>query len=159
MEIILIAAVDKNLAIGKDGKIPWEVKEDLKFFRENTEDSAIIMGRATFDSIGRPLPKRKNIVMTRTFKGREGVIEVNSSKDALEQAKSYSEKIHIIGGEYIYKEFLPLATKLLITEIDIEVVSPDAFFPEWDINQWKEISRKQSSENGLNFSFVEYQRN
>ena len=158
MEIILIAAVDKNLAIGKDGKIPWEVKEDLKFFRENTEDSAIIMGRATFDSIGRPLPKRKNIVMTRTFKGREGVIEVNSSKDALEQAKSYSETINIIGGEYIYKEFLPLATKLLITEIDIEVISPDAFFPEWDKNQWKEISRKQSSENGLNFSFVEYQR-
>ena len=158
MEIILIAAVDKNLAIGKDGKIPWEIKEDLKFFRENTEDSAIIMGRATFDSIGRPLPKRKNIVMTRTFKGREGVIEVNSSKDALEQAKSYSEKINIIGGEYIYKEFLPLATKLLITEIDIEVISPDAFFPKWDINQWKEISRKQSSENGLNFSFVEYQR-
>ena len=158
MEIILIAAVDKNLAIGKDGKIPWEIKEDLKFFRENTEDTAIIMGRATFDSIGRPLPKRKNIVMTRTFKGREGVIEVNSSKDALEQAKSYSEKINIIGGEYIYKEFLPLATKLLITEIDIEVISPDAFFPKWDINQWKEISRKQSSENGLNFSFVEYQR-
>ena len=158
MEIILIAAVDKNLAIGKDGKIPWEIKEDLKFFRENTEDSAIIMGRATFDSIGRPLPKRKNIVMTRTFKGREGVIEVNSSKDALEQAKSYSEKINIIGGEYIYKEFLPLATKLLITEIDIEVISPDTFFPKWDINQWKEISRKQSSENGLNFSFVEYQR-
>ena len=158
MEIILIAAVDKNLAIGKDGKIPWEIKEDLKFFRENTENTAIIMGRATFDSIGRPLPKRKNIVMTKTFKGREGVIEVNSSKDALEQAKSYSEKINIIGGEYIYKEFLPLATKLLITEIDIEVISPDAFFPEWDMSQWKEISRKQSFENGLNFSFVEYQR-
>ena len=158
MEIILIAAIDKNLAIGKDGKIPWEIKEDLKFFRENTEDTAIIMGRATYDSIGRPLPNRRNIVMTRTFKEREGIIEVNSSKDALEQAKSYSEKINIIGGEYIYKEFLPLATKLLITEIDIEVISPDAFFPEWDINQWKEISRKQSSENGLNFSFVEYQR-
>ena len=159
MEIILIAAVDKNLAIGKDGKIPWEIKEDLKFFRENTENTAIIMGRATFDSIGRPLPKRKNIVMTRTCKEREGIIEVNSSEDALEQAKSYSENINIIGGEYIYKEFLPLATKLLITEIDIEVISPDAFFPKWDINQWKEISRKQSSENGLNFSFVEYQRN
>ena len=116
------------------------------------------MGRATYDSIGRPLPKRKNIVMTRTFKEREGIIEVNSSKDALKHAKSYSEKINIIGGEYIYKEFLPLATKLLITEIDIEVISPDAFFPEWDTNQWKEISRKRSSENGLNFSFVEYQR-
>ena len=158
MEIILIAAVDKNLAIGKDGKIPWEIKEDLKFFREKTEDTAIIMGRATYDSIGRPLPKRKNIVMTRTFKKREGIIEVNTSKDALMHAKSYSEEINIIGGEYIYKEFLPLATKLLITEIDIEVISPDAFFPEWDASQWKEISRKQRSENGLNFSFVEYQR-
>ena len=158
MEIVLIAAVDKNLAIGKDGKIPWEIKEDLKFFRENTENTAIIMGRATYDSIGRPLPKRKNIVMTRTFKEREGIIEVNSSKDALEHAISYSEKINIIGGEYIYKEFLPLATKLLITEIDIEVISPDAFFPEWDTNRWKEISRKQSSENGLYFSFVEYQK-
>ena len=158
MEIVLIAAVDKNLAIGKDGKIPWEIKEDLKFFRENTENTAIIMGRATYDSIGRPLPKRKNIVMTRTFKEREGIIEVNSSKDALKHAKSYSEKINIIGGEYIYKEFLPLATKLLITEIDIEVISPDAFFPEWDTNQWKEISRKKSSENGLDFSFVEYQK-
>ena len=73
MEIVLIAAVDKNLAIGKDGKIPWEIKEDLKFFREKTEDTAIIMGRATYDSIGRPLPKRKNIVMTRTFKEREGI--------------------------------------------------------------------------------------
>ena len=123
MEIILIAAVDKNLAIGKDGKIPWEIKEDLKFFREKTEDTAIIMGRATYDSIGRPLPKRKNIVMTRTFKKREGIIEVNSSKDALKHAKSYSKKINIIGGEYFYKEFLPLATKLLITEIDIEAVS------------------------------------
>ena len=158
MEIVLIAAVDKNLAIGKDGKIPWEIKEDLKFFRENTENTAIIMGRATYDSIGRPLPKRKNIVMTRTFKNREGIVEVNSSKDALNHAKSYSEKINIIGGEYIYKEFLPLATKLLITEIDIEVIAPDAFFPEWDTSQWKEISRKRSSENGLNFSFVEYQR-
>ena len=131
MEIVLIAAVDKNLAIGKDGKIPWEIKEDLKFFRENTENTAIIMGRATYDSIGRPLPKRKNIVMTRTFKEREGVIEVNSSKDALKQAKSYSEKINIIGGEYIYKEFLPMATKLLITEINITVKGADTFFPSW----------------------------
>ena len=75
-----------------------------------------------------------------------------------ESDKFYVEKINIIGGEYIYKEFLPLATKLLITEIDIEVISPDAFFPEWDRSQWKEISRKRSSENRLNFSFVEYQR-
>ena len=156
MEIVLIAAVDINLAIGKEGKIPWDIKEDLKFFRQNTENTAIVMGRATYDSIGRPLPKRKNIVMTRSIQGRDGVVEVSSSQEAINEATSYSDKVNIIGGEYIYKEFLPLATKLLITEIELEVDSADAFFPKWDSNIWKEISRQKSSENGINFSFVEY---
>jgi dihydrofolate reductase len=156
MEIVLIAAVDINLAIGKEGKIPWDIKEDLKFFRQNTENTAIVMGRATYDSIGRPLPNRKNIVMTRSIQGRDGVVEVISSQEAINEARSYSEKVNIIGGEYIYKEFLPLATKLLITEIELEVDSADAFFPKWDSNIWKEISRQKSSENGINFSFVEY---
>jgi len=156
MEIVLIAAVDINLAIGKEGKIPWDIKEDLKFFRQNTENTAIVMGRATYDSIGRPLPNRKNIVMTRSIQGRDGVVEVSSSQEAINEARSYSEKVNIIGGEYIYKEFLPLATKLLITEIELEVDSADAFFPKWDFKIWKEISRQKSSENGINFSFVEY---
>ena len=91
MEIILIAAVDRNLAIGKNGKIPWDIKEDLKFFREKTQNSAIIMGRATFDSIGRPLPKRKNIVMTRSPQNREGVVEVTSSEEAINEAKTFSK--------------------------------------------------------------------
>ena len=156
MEIILIAAVDINLAIGKDGQIPWNIKEDLKFFKKNTENTAIIMGRATYDSIGRPLPNRKNIVMTRSIEGREGVVEVNSSEEAIREARSYSEKVNIIGGEYIYKEFLPVATKLLITEIELEVDSADTYFPAWDKNIWKEISRQTGSENGVNFSFVEY---
>ena len=129
MEIILIAAVDKNLAIGKDGQIPWRISEDLRFFKEKTEGTAIIMGRATFDSIGSPLPNRKNIVMTRTPKNREGVIEVNSVDEALAEAREFSDKINIIGGEYIYKEFLNSATRLLITEVNLEVNAPDAFFP------------------------------
>ena len=158
MEIILIAAVDKNLAIGKNGQIPWKIKEDLKFFKEKTEGTSIIMGRSTFDSIGRPLPNRKNIVMTRSPRNRKGVIEVGSREEALKKASQFSKDVNVIGGEYIYKEFLPLATKLLITEIDIEVISPDAFFPKWDKKQWREVSRKHSSENGLNYSFVEYLR-
>ena len=156
MEIILIAAVDKNLAIGKDGQIPWRISEDLRFFKEKTEGTAIIMGRATFDSIGRPLPNRKNIVMTRTPKDREGVIEVKSADEALTEARKFSDRINVIGGEYIYKQFLNSATKLLITEIDIEVVAPDAFFPKWDSSQWKELSRRESSEENIDFSFVEY---
>ncbi|MDC0591169.1 dihydrofolate reductase [Gammaproteobacteria bacterium] len=156
MEIILIAAVDQNLAIGKDGGIPWDIKEDLKFFREKTQNSAIIMGRATFDSIGRPLPNRKNIVMTRSPQDREGVTEVTSVEDAIDEAKIFSQTINIIGGEYIYKEFLPIATKLIITEVGLNINSPDAYFPEWSTEEWKEVSRADSSENGIKFSFVEY---
>lgn len=156
MEIILIAAVDQNLAIGKDGGIPWDIKEDLKFFREKTQNSAIIMGRATFDSIGRPLPNRKNIVMTRSPQDREGVTEVTSVEDAIDEAKTFSQIINIIGGEYIYKEFLPIATKLIITEVGLNINSPDAYFPEWSTEEWKEVSRTDSSENGIKFSFVEY---
>ena len=156
MEIILIAAVDQNLAIGKNGGIPWDIKEDLKFFREKTQNSAIIMGRATFDSIGRPLPNRKNIVMTRSPQDREGVKEVTSVEDAINEAKIFSKKINIIGGEYIYKEFLPIATKLIITEVGLDIDSPDAYFPEWSTEEWKEVSRKDSSENDIKFSFVEY---
>ena len=156
MEIILIAAVDQNLAIGKDGGIPWDIKEDLKFFREKTRNSAIIMGRATFDSIGRPLPNRKNIVMTRSPQDREGVTEVTSVEDAIDEAKIFSQTINIIGGEYIYKEFLPIATKLIITEVGLNINSPDAYFPEWSTEEWKEVSRTDSSENGIKFSFVEY---
>ena len=152
----MIAAVDKNLAIGKDGQIPWKISKDLQYFKEKTEGTAIIMGRATFDSIGRPLPNRKNIVMTRTLKDREGVIEVKSVEEALSEAQKFSDRINIIGGEYIYKEFLNSATKLLITEIDLEVDAPDAFFPKWDLSQWKEISRRESSEENIDFSFVEY---
>ena len=102
MEIILIAAVDQNLAIGKDGGIPWDIKEDLKFFREKTQNSAIIMGRATFDSIGRPLPNRKNIVMTRSPQDREGVTEVTSVEDAIDEAKIFSQTINIIGLSLIH---------------------------------------------------------
>ena len=96
MEIILIAAVDKNLAIGKNGQIPWKIKEDLKFFKEKTEGTSIIMGRSTFDSIGRPLPNRKNIVMTRSPRNRKGVIEVGSREEALKEASQFSKDINVI---------------------------------------------------------------
>ena len=106
MEIILIAAVDQNLAIGKNGGIPWDIKEDLKFFKEKTENTAIMRGRATYDSIGRPLPNRKNSVMTKSIQGREGVTEVSSTEKALEEAIGYSKTVSVIGGEDIYKELL-----------------------------------------------------
>lgn len=159
MEIFLIAAVDKNLAIGKNGKIPWHIKEDLQFFQKNTLNTAMIMGRSTFDSIGKPLPDRKNIVMTNSPTNREGVFEVCDIESAIKEAKKDSNKISIIGGQSIYKEFMPLANKLLITEIDIVVERADTFFPAWDKKEWTEQSRINSMENGIEYSFVEYLRN
>ena len=97
--------------------------------------------------------------MTRTPKNREGVTEVRSADEALTEARKFSDSINIIGGEYVYKEFLNSATRLLITEINLEVNAPDAFFPKWDSSQWKELSRRESSEDNIDFSFVEYVKN
>ena len=158
MEIFLIAAVDKNFAIGKNGRIPWHIKEDLQYFQKNTLNTAVIMGRSTFDSIGKALPNRQNIVMTKSPTNREGVIEVLDAASAIKEAKKASNKISIIGGESIYKEFLPLANKLLITEINITVEGADTFFPAWKKQKWTEKSRINSIENGIEYSFVEYLR-
>ena len=159
MDIFLIAAVDRNLAIGKDGKIPWHIKEDLQYFKKNTLNTSMIMGRSTFESIGRPLPDRQNIVMTKSPSNREGVIEVTSATGAIEEANKTSNKISVIGGESIYKTFLPLANKLLLTEINITVEDADTFFPSWEKDIWIEQSRIDSVENGIEYSFVEYLRN
>ena len=161
MEIILIAAVSKDKVIGKQGGIPWKIKEDLSFFKEKTLNSPIIMGRATYNSIGRPLPNRLNIVMTRSVKNTEGVTEVTSADKAIEAASINrdSSRVYIIGGQNIYKEFLPIAHRMIITEVDLYIKDGDTFFPEWNISEWKEQSRDQREENGTRFSFVEYTRN
>ena len=161
MEIILIAAVSKDKVIGKQGGIPWKIKEDLSFFKEKTLNSPIIMGRATYESIGRPLPDRLNIVMTRSVKNTEGVTEVTSADKAIEAASinGDSSRVYIIGGQNIYKEFLPIAHRMIITEVDLYIEDGDTFFPEWNISEWKEQSRDQREENGTRFSFVEYTRN
>ena len=161
MEIILIAAVSKDKVIGKQGGIPWKIKEDLSFFKERTLNSPIIMGRTTYNSIGRPLPNRLNIVMTRSAKNTEGVTEVTSVEKAIEAASINrdSSRVYIIGGQNIYKEFLPIAHRMIITEVDLYIKDGDTFFPEWNISEWKEQSRDQREENGTRFSFVEYTRN
>ena len=161
MEIILIAAVSEDRVIGKQGGIPWKIKEDLSFFKEKTLNSPIIMGRATYNSIGRPLPNRLNIVMTRSMKNTEGVTEVTSVKEAVKTASKNkdSSKVYVIGGENIYKEFLPIAHRMVLTEVELNIEDGDTFFPEWSISEWQEQSRDQREENGIKFSFVEYTRN
>ena len=159
MKISLIAAFTEKRVIGKDGKIPWTLKEDLQHFRNKTEGCSVVMGRKTYQSIGKPLPNRLNIVMTRSPKSLEGVKEVTNKEEALKFASSYSDEVFIIGGEKIYEEFLPIATYMFLTKIDI-TTEGDTFFPKWNANEWVEFSRQERKDGDQNikYCFLEYRR-
>jgi dihydrofolate reductase len=157
MSISLIAALGKNGVIGSDNSIPWRLPADMKRFRELTTGKPVIMGRKTFESIGRPLPNRTNIVITtdRNYKA-DNCIVAHSVEEALKAAKG--DEIMIIGGAKIYRQFLPLANKMYLTFIDKEFEG-DAYFPEYDKNEWKETSREEHvDENGLRYAFVNFER-
>lgn len=138
----IIAAIAKNGVIGNQGKLPWHLPEDLKHFKETTLGHPIVMGRKTFESIGKPLPGRENIVLTRdqTFQGK-GVTVIHSLADAIENHPD--EEIFVIGGAEIYQLALPLADKLYLTLIDQEFPG-DTYFPAIDFK--KEFKIIQESE-------------
>ncbi|WP_420327660.1 dihydrofolate reductase [Mameliella sp.] len=138
--ITLIAAHDRNRAIGKDGDIPWHLPEDLAMFKRETLGGAIIMGRKTWDSLPfKPLPKRLNIVVSRDTALHEHVVGSVEEGIALAQSLGYF-RIYGIGGQGIYEAMLPLAHRLLITEVDLEVEGADAWFPEIG-EGWREVGR------------------
>jgi dihydrofolate reductase len=160
-EIILIAAVAKNFTIGKENGLPWRLPKDMKFFAETTTGHTVIMGRKTWESIPlkyRPLPDRSNIVITRTLNTIEHGVKVF---DDLQKAIDDSNgKIFICGGGEIYKQALPLATKLILTEVDAEV-DGDTFFPDFDTTIFKEVSRISNpadEKHKFGFNFVTYDR-
>ena len=159
MNISLVAAFDATKVIGYKGNIPWHLKEDLKIFSDLTKGSAVIMGRKTYESIGKPLPNRLNIVMTRNPRGLDGVEEVENKEIAIEVASKFSNKIYVIGGEDIYTEFMPIATSMYLTKININVEG-DTFFPNWDEAQWEEVSRRDSKDldQNIEYSFYRYRR-
>ena len=159
MKIILIAALDKGRVIGSEGSIPWNIQEDLNYFKEKTTNKAIIMGRKTFESIGRPLPNRLNIVMTISKEKVDGVITAPNKEIAIEKARDFSSEIFVIGGEYIYKEFLEMASEMLLTEIDLDTEG-DTYFPKWEESEWLEVSReaKKDDSQKINYEFVRYKR-
>jgi dihydrofolate reductase len=154
----LIVATDRNHGIGINNTLPWRLPEDLAFFKRTTSGHAIIMGRKTFDSIGRPLPNRRNIVVTRNQDwAHDGVERAGSLDEALRLAGEGD--VFIIGGAQIYVDAIQRADKLIVTEIDA-VFDCDAFFPAIDPAAWAEVSRErhQSAGNGWDYSFVIYQR-
>ena len=157
-KITVIVAVSENLVIGYKNALPWHISEDLKNFKKITTNHSVVMGRKTFESIGKPLKDRRNIVISRdkALKIR-GVEVVNSLDDAICLTKDENE-IFIIGGEQIYKMAMPISTNMHITKVHNNIKG-DAFFPAFDENEWNILTQKDSETNeGLKFSFIEYQK-
>ena len=158
MAITIIVAKSNNGIIGKDGDLPWRIPEDLKRFKRLTTGNIVVMGRKTYDSIGRPLPNRKNIVISRNTSLKIEGVEVE--QDLIDVLKrNQEENVYVIGGGQIYVDALPLTEKLEITEVDVELVG-DTSFPEIDSSQWKEIFREKrvDLESNLTYSFVSLER-
>ncbi|MDH3275461.1 MAG: type 3 dihydrofolate reductase [Gammaproteobacteria bacterium] len=137
--ISLIVAVSTNNVIGADGDLPWRLSDDLKRFKAVTMGKPIVMGRKTYESIGRPLPGRQNIVITRQNKfTADGCDVVQSIEEAVEVAGG-ADEIMVIGGSQIYSAFLPLADRIYLTRVHTEV-DGDAFFPAVDEAEWRELA-------------------
>ncbi|MFT4312853.1 MAG: dihydrofolate reductase [Candidatus Woesearchaeota archaeon] len=141
----LIVAIAKNGVIGKDQKLPWHISEDLQVFKNTTKDSVVIMGRNTFESIGRPLPSRINIVVSRTQKPVEGIHVVQSLADAFRVAKTFEKNIFVIGGKRIYEESIPYVEKLFISHVH-ESYDGDTYFPTELLRGWIPIEEHQFTE-------------
>lgn len=153
MELIIIAAVSENNVIGKDGKLPWHIPEDMKHFRSLTLGHPVIMGRKTFESLGKPLDKRVNIVITSQKNYTpEGIVIVHTFQEALDRCRNY-EKAFVIGGASVFADALPLADRLELTRVHSNIEG-DAFFPDFDLSQWKEIAKEEHE----GFSFITYTR-
>ena len=154
--LTLIAGIAQNNCIGKNGTLPWHIPEDLKHFKEITTNKTVVMGRKTWESLPekfRPLPNRKNVVITRQtdYPVPVSVLTFSSTTDAFTQLST--EDIFIIGGAEIYKQTIDQADALEITHID-QTVDGDVFFPEINLGVWKEVSR----ENHDGFAFVRYEK-
>jgi len=142
MTLSAIVAIDKNGVIGKDDDIPWYLPADLKYFKRRTLNHHIIMGRKTFESIGRPLPKRTNIVVTRNpFFVASNCLVAGSLQEAIDLARNNGEdEAFIIGGGTIYEQAMPLIDRLYLTEVDTAVETGEVFFPAVDPAVWFEVS-------------------
>ncbi len=146
--ISLIWAMDKKRTIGRDNRLPWRLPADLAYFKKLTVGHKVIMGRRTYESIGKPLPSRENIIITSDMSyNAEGCAVCHNPQEALRLARG--EEAFVIGGSKIYSEFLPYADKLYITQIE-DNFEGDVFFDEFDLNGWKLISKTKGETNEKN---------
>ena len=156
----LIAAVARNGAIGKDNALLWRLSEDLQFFKRTTMGCPVIMGRKTYESIGRPLPGRRNIVISRNADWHANGVDTAASLQAALALVSDADKAFVIGGAQIYAEALPLVQEIVLTEINKDF-DADAFFPTWDRARFNEVARDRHhapAPNNFDYAFVTYRR-
>ena len=154
-----MVAHDKNRVIGLNNDMPWHIPEDLAYFKEKTMGKAMVMGRKTYESIGRPLPGRQSIVLTRNKDfAAEGTVVVHELTEAIEQAEKYAEEVMIIGGAEIFSMTLDIADRLYITLIQSEYEG-DTFFPSYG-PEWQLVSttEEMTSKNGTVFSYLVYDK-
>lgn len=161
--LVLIAALDRKHAIGRDNALPWRLSDDLKRFKALTLGKPLLMGRKTAQSLGRALPGRRNLVLTRSNQAPfDGMETVGSTEQALEIAQADgAEELCVIGGGEIYTLCLASAARLHLTRVDTEVEGADAFFPRFDPAEWRETlreSHKADERNEFAFEFVDYVR-
>lgn len=134
--LTLVAALARNRTIGRNGGLPWHLPNDLRFFKQTTMGKPLLMGRRTWESIGRPLPGRQMIVLSHNPAYRAaGIIVVNSLEAALEAAVATTE-IMVIGGAVLFEQTLPLAARMYLTQVEAEIPG-DVWFPAWDVRQWR----------------------
>jgi dihydrofolate reductase len=154
MPVTLLAAVARNGVIGVDGGLPWHLPDELRLFKELTLGHVLVMGRRTFESVGRPLPGRTTVVVTRQPDWEaEGVLRAGSVEQALELAASIDDEVFVVGGAHVYADALPSADRLALTFVDAEPEG-DTVFPEIDWTQWREVGRRD----GQGWTHVTFQR-
>jgi|TARA_B110000971_G_scaffold176530_1_gene182026 dihydrofolate reductase len=157
-KISIIVAMSQNYVIGIKNKLPWHISADLKNFKKITLGHPVIMGRKTYDSIGKPLKDRDNIVISRDNSLKIDHVEVVDSLEKAVFKTADSPEVFIIGGQQIYQIALPLATHMYVTKVDGNFEG-DAYFPDYIQEEWREVAREDLiTENNLNFSFLKYER-
>ncbi len=161
MIVSLVVALDRNHAIGKDNALPWRLPDDLKRFKALTLGKPVLMGRKTAESLGRALPGRRNLVLTRSGNVPFAGMEAHATLESALESAGDAEEVCVIGGGEIFTMALPIATRMHLTRVDAAIDGADAFFPRFDPEQWRETSREAHHADDRNeyaFEFVDYSR-
>ena len=154
--ISMISSVGKNRELGKKNGLIWHFKEDMKFFKNMTMDHTVVMGLNTYKSLPGDLPGRHIIVVS--FESVDGVECVNNIESIVDKYQNSTEEVFICGGASIYRQFLPYASKLYLTEIDASDNEADTFFPEFDKKEWKKTLLDKYNQNDIDFKMYLYER-